>query len=307
MFERTRDQIPGEANRDRMPARILDGRALAAELRAEIGRRSGALRARGVRPHLVTLMVGDDGASRAYAQSLLRVGKTVGIEVTIDDLPLDTDEARLRERLEQLGREPNVHGVILQQPLPAHLDVRRVTAAMPLAKDVDCANPVNQGRLAFGSGAAFVPATPAAIMLLLERSSRPLAGARACVVGRSSVVGLPAALLLMRANATVTIAHSRTANLAHHTRDAEILVVATGVPRMIGGAMVAPDAIVIDAGTTYVDGTPLGDVDAATVADVAREITPVPGGVGPVTSVALMRNVVTAAEANGLGEAEATN
>ncbi len=168
---------------------------------------------------------------------------------------------------------------------------------MPPHKDVDGANPINQGRLAFGSGTEFVPATPAAVMSLLEHSSRwPLTGARACMVGRSSVIGLPVALLMMRANATVTITHGKTADLQHHTRDADVLVVATGIPNMIKADMVMPGATVIDVGTTFVDGKLTGDVAFAEVAEIAGEITPVPGGVGPVTNVALMRNVVTAAE-----------
>jgi methylenetetrahydrofolate dehydrogenase (NADP+)/methenyltetrahydrofolate cyclohydrolase len=277
-----------------MAARILDGRALATELRANIAARSAALVARGVVPRLVVAIVGDDGASRAYAQSLVKAGATVGVETVVDELP--AEQRALCVRLAALGADPAVHGIILQQPLPRHLELRAIAPAIPETKDVDCTNPISQGRLAFAGSGAFVPATPAAIMLLLERSSRSaLRGVRACVVGRSGVVGLPAALLLMRADATVTIAHSKTADLARHTRDAEVLVVATGAPGTVTAEMVSPDATVIDAGTTYVDGKPRGDVDPA-AAEVARELTPVPGGVGPVTTVALMRNVVEAAE-----------
>ncbi len=208
----------------------------------------------------------------------------------------------MRTVLQLLGSDPLVHGVILQQPLPAHLGIRRIAEAMPPNKDVDGANPVNLGRLAFASGTEFVPATPLAVMLLLERSERSsLRGTRACVVGRSNVVGLPVALLLMARDATVTIVHKETRDLAHHTRDAEVLVVATGVPNLVRGHMVAPGATVIDVGTTYVDGKLTGDVDYAEVSAVAGEITPVPGGVGPVTNVALMRNVVLAAERQAPG------
>ena len=173
---------------------------------------------------------------------------------------------------------------------------------MPAHKDVDCANPINQGRLSFGSGAEFVPATPAAVMALLERSARwPLAGTRACMVGRSSVIGLPVALLMMRANATVTITHGKTADLRHHTTDADVLVVATGVPGMIRADMVRPGATVIDVGTTFVDGKLTGDVAFAEVAAVAGGVSPVPGGVGPVTNVALMRNVTKQPNASWAG------
>jgi methylenetetrahydrofolate dehydrogenase (NADP+) / methenyltetrahydrofolate cyclohydrolase len=280
-----------------MPATILDGRSLAAELRIDLAGRAAALRARGVEPRLVVAIAGEDAASMTYVQSLVREGARSGIAVTVDAVAASAETADVRALLERLGADPAIHGIILQQPLPHHLDIRRIADAMPPHKDVDGANPVNQGRLAFGSGTEFVPATPAAVMLLLERSARwPLAGARACMVGRSNVIGLPVALLMMRANATVTITHSKTADLQRHTRDAEVLVVASGVPGMIRADMVLPGATVIDVGTSYVDGKLVGDVAYAEVAAVAGEITPVPGGVGPVTNVALMRNVVTAAE-----------
>jgi methylenetetrahydrofolate dehydrogenase (NADP+)/methenyltetrahydrofolate cyclohydrolase len=283
-----------------MPAEILDGRALAARLRDAAQLRSTALRARGVTPHLVVVLAGDDGSSRAYVESLVRIGRTIGIDVTVDAHDAAIDAARLCARLAELGADPTVHGVILQQPLPKHLDVRTIAAAVPAAKDVDGANPLNAGRLFTASGHAFVPATPAAAMLLLERSSRwPLRGARACIVGRSTVVGLPLALLLLRADATLTVTHRGTRDLAHHTRDADVLIAASGAPGLITAELVAPDTTVIDVGTSYVDGKLVGDVAYAEVAAIAREITPVPGGVGPVTNVALMQNVLTAAEAAG--------
>jgi methylenetetrahydrofolate dehydrogenase (NADP+)/methenyltetrahydrofolate cyclohydrolase len=280
-----------------MPATILDGRSHAAELRLAVASRSAALRERGIEPHLVVAIAGEDAASMAYVQSLVREGGRTGIAVTVDTVPADAGARDVRAMLERLGTDPAVHGIILQQPLPRHLDIRSIADAMPPHKDVDGANPINQGRLAFGSGTEFEPATPAAVMSLLESSSRwPLTGMRACMVGRSSVIGLPVALLMMRANATVTMTHGKTVDLQHHTRDAEVLVVATGVPNMITADMVRPGATVIDVGTTFVDGKLTGDVAFAEVAAVAGEITPVPGGVGPVTNVALMRNVVTAAE-----------
>jgi len=280
-----------------MPATILDGRSHAAELRLAVASRSAVLRERGIEPHLVVAIAGEDAASMAYVHSLIREGGRTGIAVTVDAVPADAEARDVRAMLERLGTDPSVHGIILQQPLPRHLDIRAIADAMPPNKDVDGANPINQGRLAFGSGTEFVPATPAAVMSLLERSSRwPLTGVRACMVGRSSVIGLPVALLMMRANATVTITHGKTADLRHHTQDAEVLVVATGIPNMIRADMVLPGATVIDVGTTFVDGKLTGDVAFAEVAAVAGEISPVPGGVGPVTNVALMRNVVTAAE-----------
>jgi methylenetetrahydrofolate dehydrogenase (NADP+) / methenyltetrahydrofolate cyclohydrolase len=280
-----------------MPARILDGRALAAELREEIAARAQRLRERGIAPRLVVVIVGNDASSVAYVRGIEQAAAKVGVGVRIDALPETAGEDDMRALLHVLGHDPLVHGVILQQPLPRHLAIRRIAEALPPHKDVDGANPVNLGRLAFGSGTELVPATPAACMLLLERSERAsLAGVRACVVGRSNVVGLPVALLLMARNATVTIAHSRTAELARHTRDAEVLVAATGIPGIIRAAMVAPGATVIDVGTSFVDGKLAGDVAYDEVAEIAGEITPVPGGVGPVTNVALLRNVIAAAE-----------
>ncbi len=286
-----------------MAALLLDGRALASEMRADLRARTDALRTRDYAVRLVVVIVGEDAASVAYMRSLVKAGAGVGVEVDFEALTPDADEARVRERLTELGADPSVHGVILQQPLPPHLAIRRIADAMPAHKDVDGANPINQGRLAFGTGADFVPATPAAVMLLLERSPhRALSGARACVVGRSNVVGLPVTLLLMARDATVTSTHRLTCDLARHTRDAEVLVVATGVPDLIRADMVMPGATIIDVGTTFVDGKLVGDVAYAEVAEVAGAITPVPGGVGPVTNIALLRNVVTAAErlADGL-------
>ena len=280
-----------------MPADILDGRALAAELRVEIAARAERLRARGIVPRLIVAIVGEDPASHAYVRSLEKVGVKVGVDVRVDVLPASASEDDLRARLHALGEDPLVHGVILQQPLPQHLGIRRIAEAMPPHKDVDGANPVNLGRLAFASGTEFVPATPMACLLLLERSRHwPLRGVRACVVGRSNVVGLPVSLLLMARDATVVVTHKETIGLARHTREAEVLVTATGVPGLITADMVAPGATVIDVGTTFVEGKLVGDVDFDAVANVAGEITPVPGGVGPVTNVALMRNVVLAAE-----------
>ena len=280
-----------------MPARLLDGRALAADLREEVAVRAERLRARGIVPRLTVAIVGGDAASVAYVRSLERAGARTRVEVMVDALPAEADEDELRARLRALGDDPHVHGIILQQPLPPHLGIRRVAEAMPPQKDVDGANPINLGHLAFATGSEFVPATPSAVVLLLERSRHwPLRGVRCCVVGRSNVVGLPVALLLLARDATVTIAHRETRELGRRTAEADVLVVAAGKPGLIRGDMVAPGATVIDVGTTFVDGAVVGDVAFDEVAAVAGEITPVPGGVGPVTNVALLRNVVIAAE-----------
>ena len=282
--------------RDAVPARILDGRAVAAELRAELLARSTALRDSGVHPRLVITLVGEDESSLAYVRNLVKTGERVGIAVHVDELKATSTASAVREHLERLHDDDSVHGVMLQQPLPPHLSIRTIADAIPMHKDVDGTHPTNQGHLAFGSGAEFVPATPAAVMLLLERSPHwPLAGRQAVMIGRSVVVGAPVAMLMLSHDATVTVLHKESASLQPFVRMAEVVVVATGVPGLIGGSDIAPGATVIDVGTTVVDGTLKGDVDFDTAVQVAGAITPVPGGVGPVTNVALLRNVIKAA------------
>ncbi|HKU66405.1 MAG TPA: bifunctional 5,10-methylenetetrahydrofolate dehydrogenase/5,10-methenyltetrahydrofolate cyclohydrolase [Candidatus Baltobacteraceae bacterium] len=279
-----------------MPARILDGRAVAAELRTELLARSTALRDEGIHPRLVITLVGENESSLAYVRNLVKTGERVGIAVHVDELPEASSASTIRERLERLRDDDSVHGVMLQQPLPPHLSIRTIADAIPRHKDVDGTHPTNQGHLAFGSGAEFVPATPAAVMLLLERSPHwPLAGKQAVMIGRSVVVGAPVAMLMLTQDATVTVLHKESKSLQPQVRMAEVVVVATGVPGLIGGADIAPGATVIDVGTTVVDGELKGDVDFESALHVAGAITPVPGGVGPVTNVALLRNVIKAA------------
>lgn len=276
---------------------ILDGRALARELSADLSRRAEALRAAGSAPRLVVDMVGEDESSLAYARSLLKLGGRIGIEVDLEQMAIDTTEERLIARLGALAGDRSIHGVLLHQPLPPHLRIERIASYIPETKDVDATHPANQGRLAFGRDPLFVPATPQAVMLLLQASPAwPLRAKRVVVVGRSVVVGLPVSLLLLAAQATVTVCHIETTDLARHTRDAEVLVVATGVPGLITADMVAPGATVIDVGTTVVEGVLKGDVDFEGVAQHSGAITPVPGGVGPLTNVTLMGNVIAAAE-----------
>ena len=283
-----------------MPASILDGRTLAADLRTELVARTDELRAARVRPKLVIVFVGEDESSRAYVRNLERTGQRVGIEVAVDRLPESATASEIRERLEVLHGDAGVHGVMLQQPLPPHLSIREIADAIPPHKDVDGAHPMNQGHLAFGSGTEYVPATPAAVMLLLERSPHwPLRGRRAVMIGRSIVVGAPVAMLMLAQDATVTILHKESESLQPYVKMAEIVVVAAGVPGLIRGEHLMSGATVIDVGTTLVDGTLRGDVDFDSAAAVAGAITPVPGGVGPVTNVALLRNVVKAAERAG--------
>ena len=283
-----------------MPALILDGRSLAADLRTELVARTASLREMGIRPTLVVVFVGENESSLAYVRNLERTGDRVGIRVVVDRLAQSATAAEIRSRLEILHEDSSVHGVMLQQPLPAHLSIREIADAIPAHKDVDGAHPTNQGHLAFGSGTEYVPATPAAVMLLLERSPHwPLRGRRAVMIGRSIVVGAPVAMLMVGQDATVTILHKESLDLQPHVRMAEVVVVAAGAPGLIHGSDLMPGATVIDVGTTLVDGVLRGDVDFESAVEVAGAITPVPGGVGPVTNVALLRNVVKAAERAG--------
>ncbi len=280
-----------------MSGNILDGKALAAELRTELLSRTSALREFGIHPKLVIVFVGENESSVAYVRNLAKTGERVGVDVAVERLPADAGAAAIRESLDALHDDRGVHGVMLQQPLPPHLSIREIADSIPVHKDVDGTHPVNQGNLAFGSGTEFVPATPAAVMLLLERSPHwPLRGRRAVMIGRSIVVGAPVAMLMLAQDATVTVLHKESASLQPFVSMAEIVVIATSVPGLIGGADIAPGATIIDVGTTVVDGVLKGDVDFASAAAVAGAITPVPGGVGPVTNVALLRNVVKAAE-----------
>lgn len=230
-------------------------------------------------------------------RNLVKTGERVGIEVEVDRLPVEASLPQVRARLERLHDDRTVHGVMLQQPLPSHLPIRAIADAIPAHKDVDGTHPTNQGHLAFGSGTEYVPATPAAVMLLLERSPHwPLRGLRAVMIGRSVVVGAPVAMLMLAQDATVTVLHNESKGLQPYLREADVVVVATGVPGLVRGADIKPGATVIDVGTTLVDGVLRGDVDFESAVKVAGAITPVPGGVGPVTNIALLRNVVKSAE-----------
>jgi methylenetetrahydrofolate dehydrogenase (NADP+)/methenyltetrahydrofolate cyclohydrolase len=278
-------------------AQILDGKALAADLRTELLARTSALRGAGIHPKLAIVFVGENESSRAYVRNLAKTGERAGVEVVVERLPELASLAAVRDRLDRLDRDPSVHGVLLQQPLPAHLSIREIADAIPAGKDVDGTHPMNQGHLAFGSGTQYVPATPAAVMLLLERSPHwPLRGKHAVMVGRSVVVGAPVALLLLAQDASVTVLHKESGDLRPFLKTADVVVVATGVPGLIRGEDLKPGATVIDVGTTIVDGALKGDVEFESAVRVAAAITPVPGGVGPVTNIALLRNVVKSAE-----------
>ena len=278
-----------------MAATIIDGRAIAQEMREAIRAEAAAVRAqRGVSPRLAFVLIGDDPASRAYVTSKSKAAAMLGIETEDHPLAADVPEAALLRLIEQLNRRSEVHGILVQMPLPRHIDALRVLAAVDPGKDIDGFHPLNVGRLVLGS-TPFPPCTPAGVMEMLRRSGVTFAGAEAVVVGRSNIVGKPVAIMLMHENATVTICHSRTRDLAAVCRRADILVVAIGRARLVTAEFVKPGAAVIDVGNSYVDGKVVGDVDFDTVAQVAGCLSPVPGGVGPMTITMLLRNTVSAA------------
>jgi methylenetetrahydrofolate dehydrogenase (NADP+)/methenyltetrahydrofolate cyclohydrolase len=271
--------------------RELGGRELARALRSSVAARAAELSARGAQPRLAVVTATDDGGSAAYVRLLVRAAERDGIAC---DLSRTTTAAGITAMLAQLADDPEVHGVILQTPLPEGASLAGLAAAIPAAKDVDGASPESIGRLSAGLP-GFAPATAAAVLALLDHYGVELAGRHAVVVGRSAVVGKPAAQLLLARDATVTVCHSRTPDLAAVTRQADVLVVAAGRAGLIGPAHVAPGTVVIDVGTNPApDGGLVGDVDPA-VAEVAGALTPVPGGVGPVTTALLLSHVVQAA------------
>ena len=279
-----------------MLAKIIDGKSLAAAVRASQKSAIDALAARGVRPGLAAILAGDDPASRVYVRNKARACEETGVRSEVHAFPDDVTEAALLERVAQLNADPLVHGILVQLPLPRHLDSSRVLAAVSPSKDVDGFHAVNLGALLQGRP-GFVPGTPAGVMRLLEHAAVPLAGKNATIVGRSTIVGKPLALLLLQKDATVTICHSKTRDLAATTKQADILIAAVGRAKLITAGMVKPGACVIDVGINRLaDGKLCGDVDFESVRAVAGSITPVPGGVGPMTVAMLIVNTIRAAE-----------
>lgn len=278
-------------------ARILDGKALAAVVRAEVKEQVSALLASGVTPGLAVVLVGEDPASQIYVRNKTRAGQEVGIAVFDHKLPKDTTEAALITLLRQLSADPKVHGVLVQLPLPAPLSATRILEALDPAKDVDGLLTQNVGLLWLGRP-HLVPCTPLGVMRLLKEAGTPLAGANAVVVGRSNLVGRPIAGLLLAADATVTICHSRTRDLPQQVAAADIVIAALGRPESIRGEWIRPGATVIDVGINRLaDGKIVGDVEFDVARQRAGAITPVPGGVGPLTIAMLLSNTAQAARA----------
>jgi methylenetetrahydrofolate dehydrogenase (NADP+)/methenyltetrahydrofolate cyclohydrolase len=283
-----------------MTARIIDGKTIAQEVRTEWKLRADALKARGVTPGLAVIIVGEDPASRVYVANKVKACAELGLHSEHIVMPADTPEAALLAKIAELNRDAKIHGILVQLPVPKHIDSNKVLEAISPDKDVDGFHPENVGALVTGN-MRFAPCTPYGSMKLLEKSGVTIEGKHAVVVGRSNIVGKPMALLLLQANATVTICTSKTVDLAKFTRDADILVVATGKPKMITGDMIKPGAAVIDVGINRLpDGKLCGDVDFDSAKEVAGWITPVPGGVGPMTITMLVANTVQAAERSAL-------
>ncbi len=283
--------------------RLVDGKAMAGAVLEQAASSTADLRGQGISPALAVLVATDDEATAWYVRSIQRAAATAGVSCQVHQLPGTARAAEITGALRGLSADPAVHGIICQTPLPPGISLATAGAAIAAGKDVDGANPASLGRLAAGLPGAFPPATAAAVLEILRQEQIPLSGSRAVVVGRSTVVGKPVALLLLAADATVTVCHSRTLDLAAVCRTADVLVVAVGRARMIGASYVAPGAVVIDAGTNPVDGGLVGDVDTAAVEDLASVLTPVPGGVGAVTTAVLILHTVRAAQhqADGAG------
>lgn len=292
-----------------MPAVIIDGKRIAEEVKAELIERVGALKQRGVMPGLAAVLVGDDPASAVYVGSKARMCESLGLFSTVHKLDQQTSESTLLELIATLNQDARIHGILVQLPLPAQIDTQRVLAAVAPEKDVDGFSPVNRGKLQNGED-TFVPCTPAGVSELFQRSGFPVSGKHVVILGRSGIVGMPLAVLLAQkkpnANATVTLCHSATANLPQITRQADILVAAIGRAMFVTADMVREGAVVIDVGMNRVADAAaskgyrlVGDVDFESVKNKAAALTPVPGGVGPMTIIMLMQNTVSAAERLG--------
>lgn len=283
-----------------MTAKLIDGAALAARIRIDMAARAARLAARGHPPGLAVIMVGDSPASTVYVRNKIKDCSEAGIRSVFDHLPEDTAQSALLDRIDALNRDPSIDGILVQLPLPAQIDLRRVIGAIAPQKDVDGFHVNNAGALMTGAP-VFKPCTPYGVMRMLEQTDVTLRGAEAVVVGASNIVGKPMALLLIQAGATVTICNSKTRDLASQTRRADVLVVAVGKARMIDGSMLKRGAVVIDVGMNRIPDGPnagklCGDVDFDSAREVAGWITPVPGGVGPMTRAMLLVNTIEAAE-----------
>jgi len=279
-----------------MQTRIIDGVALARRLRLELRDRAAELTARGCQPGLVAVQVGEDPASKVYVRTKMKASAEVGLHSEHVELPAAITETALLEKIDALNRDPRIHGILVQLPLPRQISADKVLRAIAPEKDVDGFHPFNVGLLATGQP-RFVPCTPAGVMALLASEDIALEGREAVVIGRSNIVGKPMAMLLLQKGATVTMCHSKTKDLGFHTSRADVLVAAVGRPQMVGADMIKRGAVVIDVGINRLpDGKLAGDVAFEAMLGKASYITPVPGGVGPMTVTMLMANTIRAAD-----------
>jgi methylenetetrahydrofolate dehydrogenase (NADP+) / methenyltetrahydrofolate cyclohydrolase len=280
-----------------MAAEVFNGKQIVKEIRGQIAEEAQSLTEQGVRPGLAVVLVGDDPASHIYVNNKEKACIAAGIYSEVHRLPASTTQDELVELVRKLNADENIHGILVQSPQPEHIDERAVIDAIAVEKDVDGFHPINVGNLVLGGVDFFAACTPKGVIELIKRTGMEISGKHAVVIGRSHIVGKPMALLLLEENATVTICHSRTQDLASITRQADILVAAVGRPRMVKREHVKPGAVVIDVGINRLpDGKVCGDVDFDDVLEVAGHITPVPGVVGPMTITMLLRNTVDAAK-----------
>lgn len=278
-----------------MPARVISGKQVAADIRRELAGKVEELRGRGVVPGLGVVLVGDDPASHSYVKGKEKACQELNLHSVVKRLPATASQTEVLAQVEAFNRDPAIHGILVQLPLPDHIDEQQVIFAIRPEKDVDGFHPINVGNLHIGAE-CFVPCTPAGVLEMIERAGVELKGLHAVVVGRSNIVGKPVSMLLLSRHATVTMCHSRTRDLPAVCRQADVLVAAVGRAQMIKGDWVKPGAVVIDVGVNRLDGRLVGDVDFESAAEVASAITPVPGGVGPMTITMLVKNTVLAAE-----------
>jgi methylenetetrahydrofolate dehydrogenase (NADP+)/methenyltetrahydrofolate cyclohydrolase len=286
-----------KGRRERMAAQVIDGKAIAAQVREEVAREVAALKAEGVTPGLAVVLVGDDPASQVYTANKEKTARELGMHSVLHRLPATTTQAELERLVDELNADPAIHGILVQSPLPRGLDMDAIVRRIRPEKDVDGFHPENVGKLWIGED-ALVACTPAGVMVMLDKLGVDPAGKHAVVVGRSNIVGKPMAALLLKRHATVTICHSKTPDLKETCRRADILVAAVGKLQMLNAEYIKPGAVVIDVGINPVPGYKSrirGDVDFDSAAEVAGMITPVPGGVGPMTIAMLMVNTVKAA------------
>ena len=278
-----------------MTAKILDGKKLASEIKADVRERTERLKERGVTPGLAVVLVGEDPASKVYVGQKEKGCRDAGFASFLHRMPETTTQSELLALIERLNSDRTVHGILVQLPLPGHIDSDAVLSAIRPEKDVDGFHPVNIGRLVSGLPSC-EPCTPKGIMRLLKSAEIPLSGKEAVIIGRSNIVGKPVAMMLLAESATVTICHSRTEELADHARRADILIAAVGKPRFVTGDMVKEGAVVVDVGINRLEEGLVGDVDYEAAAERASWITPVPGGVGPMTIAMLLENTLEQAE-----------